>query len=180
MAEDKRIRHSKERISRAMIACLNNTSLDKITVRQICDTADVNRSTFYAHYPNPITLYRQLEQSMADSFDRHFEVLKSKTISYEDFLRSFLEYCAENSELFLALYKTDSASFKKRVLDLAGNYDFLTSHYSEKEKSYIFDFYINGVFSMVARWLRDDHAKSIDEMARLIYPLTHRPANNGI
>ena len=125
MVDDKRTRHTKERIIQALIACLKSTSLDRITVKQICETADINRSTFYAHYANPIVLYRLLEQSMTDKIDQHFEEYKSKSVSYIDFLRLILRYFYENSELFLVLYSTDSSSLKKGVIQLIEDYRFL-------------------------------------------------------
>lgn len=46
MVDDKRTRHTKERIRSAMLTCLETTTLDRITVMQICKVADINRSTF--------------------------------------------------------------------------------------------------------------------------------------
>ena len=173
MAEDKRIIHTKERIYKAMLICLESTSLDKVTVMQICKTAGINRSTFYAHYPNPLTLYKLMEQSMIDRMTEYFESLKSKSISYAEFLQYFLRYFYENGELFLALYKTDSVSLKKTSIELSVSYGFLSDTITEDEMTYVFEYYVSGVFSVIARWLREDRSKSIDEMAKLIYDLTH-------
>ena len=157
-----------------MLICLKSTSLDKITVKQLCETAEINRSTFYSHYANPTALYRVLEQKMTDRMNRSFEGLKNKTLTYHEFLPYFLGCCYENRELFLALHKTDSASFKQAVLEILRRYDFLADTVTEEEKSYIFTYYINGVFSVISRWLCDDQSKSIDEMVELTYYLTHR------
>lgn len=175
MVDDRRTRHTKERIYRAMLLCLDSTSLDKVTVKQICDTADINRSTFYAHYPNPIALYRLMEQSMTENMKRYFENLKNKSVTYMELLHYFLEYCYENADLLLALYKTDSISLKNTFVELVVSYDFLAEAVPDNEKAYIFEYYVNGVFSVVARWLREERTKSIDEMADLLYLLTHTP-----
>lgn len=175
MAEDKRIIHTKERIHHAMLICLDSTSLDKVTVMQICETAGINRSTFYAHYHNPLALYRLMEQSMIDRMNQYFESLKCKSISYSEFLQYFLGYFYENSELFLALYKTDSVSLKKASVDLVVSYGFLSDTISEDKMTYVFEYYVSGVFSVIARWLREDRLKSIDEMAKLLYRLTYTP-----
>ena len=173
MVEDRRTRHTKDRIYRAMLLCLDSTSLDKITVTQICDTADINRSTFYAHYPNPITLYKLMEQHLTDGLNRCFIDLKDKSITYPEFIRLFLEYCYENDDLFLALNKTDSISLKSACVELLVKYGFLTGKILKKDRIYYYVFYVNGVFSTVDRWLREDRMKSIDEMKQLIYRLTY-------
>ena len=175
MVEDKRTRHTKKRIRQAMLECLNSTSLDKITVMQLCETADINRSTFYAHYPNPIALYKVLEQSMSEGMSLHFQSLKSRSISYMDFLCHFLRYCKDERDLFLALYLTDSVSLKADFVELIERYGFLADTVPQNERTYIFVYYISGVFSVIARWLREDQERSIDEMAKLVYRLTHAP-----
>ncbi|WP_405345066.1 TetR/AcrR family transcriptional regulator [Ruminococcus sp.] len=78
MVDDKRTRHTKERIRNAMLTCLETTTLDRITVMQICKVADINRSTFYAHYANPQELYQYLEKCMTDGMKRLFQDLKNQ------------------------------------------------------------------------------------------------------
>ena len=178
MVDDKRTRHTKDRIRSAMITCLETTSPDKITVRQICDIAGINRSTFYAHYPNPVELYRFLEHSMTDGIKRHFNSLKRKKITYKEFIYHFLEYCYENSDLFLVLYKSDDLSIKNSFVDLIESYDYLADTVPENNKTYILEYYVNGVFSVITHWLREDRTKSIDEMTEMLYRLTYKPAKS--
>ena len=172
--EDRRSAYSKKAIRQSLLALMEDKPLNKITVREICERAQVNRSTFYAHYRHPIALYKILEQSMTEKMIRHFDGLKNKSISYMDLLRHYLEYCYDNSNLFLALYKTDSESLKRSLLELASSYDFFANTIPDDEKTYIIDYHINGSFSMIARWLREDHTKSVEDIAKLIYRLTKR------
>ncbi|RIO05573.1 TetR/AcrR family transcriptional regulator, partial [Mammaliicoccus sciuri] len=50
MAEDRRVRKSKRAIKQAFIQLLKENNLDRITIQQISDLADVNRGTFYLNY----------------------------------------------------------------------------------------------------------------------------------
>ncbi len=174
MVNDKRTRQTKERICQAMLVCLADSRPEAITVKRLCETAGINRSTFYAHYPNPIVLYSTLEQRMTERMNSHFEQLKNQKSSYMDFLRHMLACFYENSALFLALYSTDSKSLKKLVLDRLERDEDLAKTVPEDKKTYIFDYYISGLFSVVTRWLREDKAKTVDEMAALTYYLTYR------
>ena len=47
---NKRKRESKNRIEKVFIDLLQNNELNQIRVSDICQRAQVNRSTFYAHY----------------------------------------------------------------------------------------------------------------------------------
>ncbi|PTI69235.1 TetR/AcrR family transcriptional regulator, partial [Staphylococcus succinus] len=41
---------SKTKIQNALVDCLNKTRMSSMSVKMICDEAQVNRSTFYRHY----------------------------------------------------------------------------------------------------------------------------------
>ena len=47
---DRRTKRTEKLIQEAFFELLKTTPADKITVRQICEQADINRSTFYDHY----------------------------------------------------------------------------------------------------------------------------------
>ncbi|MBR0145117.1 MAG: TetR/AcrR family transcriptional regulator [Eubacterium sp.] len=174
MVEDKRTRNTELRLRQAMINCLNSTSLDKISIMQICETAQINRSTFYAHYQNPLALYKILEQSMIDDMEQYFKSFKENNSSYVEFLTQALKYNYDNSDLFLALFRSDSTSLKNRYMDLIRRYDFIDVAVPEDEQTYILDYYISGFFSVTARWLREDRTKSIDAMVKLTSGLLNK------
>ena len=50
MEENRRVRMTKRLLQDALLELLEEKSLEKITVTQVCSKADVNRSTFYAYY----------------------------------------------------------------------------------------------------------------------------------
>ncbi len=52
------------RMKQAMLELLNTTPFEKITVRLICDRAQINRSTFYAHYADINDMIRQMENNL--------------------------------------------------------------------------------------------------------------------
>ncbi|MBE5916817.1 MAG: TetR/AcrR family transcriptional regulator, partial [Pseudobutyrivibrio ruminis] len=41
---------SAEKMHNALITLLDNKGFEYITIKEICETAGVNRSTFYLHY----------------------------------------------------------------------------------------------------------------------------------
>ena len=49
-SNDRRIRYTRYALQNALIACMQQKPFNRITVREICETADINRSTFYMHY----------------------------------------------------------------------------------------------------------------------------------
>ncbi|PTK65549.1 TetR/AcrR family transcriptional regulator, partial [Staphylococcus haemolyticus] len=61
MKEDRRIRKTKSAIKRAFTDLLKKKDLDKITVQDISNQADINRGTFYLHYEDKYMLLTDME-----------------------------------------------------------------------------------------------------------------------
>ena len=49
-SSDRRIRYTKQAIKDSLFELMQETPVEKITVKQLCAAADINRATFYAHY----------------------------------------------------------------------------------------------------------------------------------
>ena len=66
MPQDRRVRKSQAAIRHAFIDLLHKYELEQITVQQISDLADVNRSTFYTHYIDKYDLLEKLEDEQVE------------------------------------------------------------------------------------------------------------------
>lgn len=49
---DRRTTYTIQMLHTAIVTLMQQKSIERITIRELCDTADVNRSTFYNHYNN--------------------------------------------------------------------------------------------------------------------------------
>ena len=64
--ENRRVRMTKRLMKDALMELLEQRELVDISVTAICEVADVNRSTFYKYYGNPVNLLRELHSSAVD------------------------------------------------------------------------------------------------------------------
>ena len=62
---DRRTIKTRKAICEAFAELLTEKQLHKITVQEIADKADVNRVTFYKHYPDVYDLYNKIEEEVA-------------------------------------------------------------------------------------------------------------------
>ena len=89
---DLRIEKTERGIKNAFIELRSKKPLEKITVRELCERAYINKSTFYSHYRD---IY-QLSDSLEDEVVRQI----TNSISHPEYI---LEHPAEfTKELFLA------------------------------------------------------------------------------
>lgn len=111
MTEKKEYRsaiRSRRLIRQAFLELLKEKRYDKITVTDIVNRADINRSTFYAHYADIKTLAEEIQheivdRSMALVMEMDFLELLHAPMP---FLRKLFDIADENRELYAILGKT--------------------------------------------------------------------------
>jgi AcrR family transcriptional regulator len=64
---DRRTQRTRQALSHALITLIQDKRYDAITVQDICDRADVGRSTFYAHYQDKDDLLTSNFQQVMES-----------------------------------------------------------------------------------------------------------------
>lgn len=104
MRNDRRTKYTLDVIKKAVIDALLCQPINKITVRDICDAADINRGTFYLHYQDIYALMEALELEFADEL---IEILQQPhsvfTGDFSSFLLDFMKHLEENPHIELIL-----------------------------------------------------------------------------
>lgn len=111
MAEKKEYRsaiRSRRFIRQAFFELLREKTFEKITVTDIVNRADINRSTFYAHYADVRGL---MEEFQNEFVERALSVVKEMDFlelirSPVPFLKKLIEIANENRELYTIVGKT--------------------------------------------------------------------------
>ena len=83
---DKRIEKTEKAIKEAFIGLRKKKPLEKISIKELCEMANINKSTFYSHYENLYTLSDVIE------YETVLEIVSS--------IPNDLEYTFTNPELF--------------------------------------------------------------------------------
>ena len=66
------------RMAEALITLLEKKDFEYITIKEICDTAGVNRSTFYLHYENTSDLLKETTRYIIDKHLAYYEIDKQR------------------------------------------------------------------------------------------------------
>ena len=75
MIEDRRVRRTKSALQAALFESLQEKSLDKVTVAELVDKAQISRKAFYDHYLDKYDLAEQVEADMAHGFGHYLAAL---------------------------------------------------------------------------------------------------------
>ena len=95
--ENQRIRLSKNLLKGSLVKLLHEKSIHKISVREICDLAQVNRTTFYKYYGSPYDLLEGIEGEMLAQIDGYLG--SASEHSDEERLQKVLSYAINNIDL---------------------------------------------------------------------------------
>lgn len=101
---DKRIEKTKALIKDTFLALSLTTPAEKITVKAICDKANINRGTFYYHYLDVPDLIEKLgtdaAERVAKAIISHYNFDGETTELLEDLFRCLDEYPEDARILF--------------------------------------------------------------------------------
>lgn len=176
--EDRRIRITKQAIRESLVELMQQYPLTKISVKMICETADINRSTFYAHYTDQYDLLKKMQQDVMSGFadqifSQKFIEGSEQTVSV---LAQILEYAKANAPLFQVLLSEDGdLTFQNYLVQLVQQ---KTLEEIREDKrldpsisKYLETFAISGYVSLIRKWLEEGCVDEPGPLAELMTKL---------
>lgn len=164
---------TRQAIMYSMLKLLQEKSIDKITVKDICEMCEINRNTFYYYYSD---IYQVLEELLRTETEKSLKEQQENHSFYEDCLKKY-HLILEYKKAVYHLYNS-----KNRDLILKYLYD-ITENYMEKyvlkevegkklsaeDIQFIVDFYSNSMIGSILRWMQRG---MMEKQEKLIYRLS--------
>ncbi|OPJ60524.1 TetR/AcrR family transcriptional regulator [Clostridium chromiireducens] len=170
---DRRIRRTKKVLIEALTKLMSEKKINNITVKELTDLADVNRSTFYLYYNDIYDMLEKIEEELFNDFTEAYEKFSEETTTYDSLL-SFLAYLLEfikiNADMFKILLGPDGDyAFIDRFKNFIKHTDFpLNSSFSEIKAYYYIPYTISGFIGVVQQWLNNNMDVSPNDLAIII------------
>ena len=173
------------KMDKALITLLEKKDFEYISIKEICEVAGVNRSTFYLHYENTVDLLNETTKYILDSFLTYFSVDKqSITDKYAncelqdlvfitpEYLTPYLTFIKENQRIFkTSLRHLGSMNFDKvynKMFEFIFNPVLDRFNFPENEREYVLKFYLTGITAIVMEWLKNNCKEPIEDITRII------------
>ena len=173
------------KMDEALIALLEKKEFAYITVKEICERAGVNRSTFYLHYENTSDLLKETTRYILDKHLAYYAAeVASVSLEYDTFAKKELIFVtAEYLTPYLTFIKENQRLFKVavsrfNVMNFNDVYEKMFAHIfspilarfriPEEERRYVIKFYLTGIFAIVMEWLGKKCADDIGEIVRIV------------
>ena len=103
---------SRQLIRQAFEELLKEKEYDKITATDVINRADINRSTFYAHYPDIKGIMEEITEEILKTFQVALDEIEYKDgdVNVDDVLEIMVKFLEEHDGLYRVLAKSDMAT----------------------------------------------------------------------
>lgn len=167
---------SRRLIIDAYIKLLETYSANKITVTKIVEVADLNRSTFYAHFTNPSDVFAAIEEDLMNQFMTLLDQVQLEHILEQPLplVTEIANFVNSNRELYVKLINNNREStFLEKLKEL-----FIEQMMSDKETLRRFSdrktldinlrFLAGGYIEILRDWFMGNQDLQIDELSEII------------
>lgn len=164
---------TRQAIMYSLLKLLQEKSIDKITVKDICELCEINRNTFYYYYSD---IYQVLEELLKFETEKSLKEDQKYESFYEDFLKRYhliIEYKkavynlynSKNRDLILKYFQDITEDFVEKYVykEVKGK------KLLPEDIKFIIDFYSSSMIGNIFRWM---HKGMQEKQEQLIYKLS--------
>ena len=169
--QNRSVRNTKRRLRESLMKLVLRKQLGAITVKELTNDADVNRSTFYFHYQDVKAMVKEMEEVFFKDFSAALNAIDQKSHDSITILVKCLEehmdlckiVLGENGDMeFLEQMKVIieqrcSKIWKDAVPDM-----------SDEDLNILDSFLIGGAVSTLQNWVRDEHRQPAEVIAAVL------------
>lgn len=171
---DRRVRRTKALLQRGLVQLMETKDIKDISVKELSELADINRSTFYLHYSD---IYDMLEQIENELFTEFQDIL-DRTIcqGFEPFdpgsaqiapseIFSFLDRHRDIARIIMGPH--GDPPFVNRMKNMVKEHihTLLTSKQLQGDYTYMEAFVISGCIAVIETWLNQPDSKPLEEIS---------------
>ena len=172
-------------MNQALIELLNKKDLEFITVKEICEKAGVNRSTFYLHYETINDLIEECIENINKQFVDYFNN------NTKEFINKINKCPIQELILITPEYLTPYLTFIKKnkiIHQVAVKHSLVMNSYEkfmslnkyifkpifnkfgidDKTENYMISYYLCGVTAIINEWLKNDCNDDIKYIENII------------
>lgn len=175
--ENRRVKYTKNTISKVFYQLLSDKPIEKITVKEICELADINRGTFYRYYQDVFDLYeKSTNETINGIAEMVLGTLKDYTDDLDMIVLQILKEVKKNYEYYKFLVTsqqfTDNTlldAWIKRFQPLSiEKWGVMFPQYSEQQLALMHEMICYGVMAVVQKWIMDDCREDEEKLVPFI------------
>lgn len=172
---DRRVRRTRALLIDALTDLIAEKNIKDITVKELCDAADINRGTFYLHYRDIYDMLNQIEQDILNHFSDLVAEYPPNKLSEDPTPLIYDIFCltAENAALCkMLLSPNGDISFLMQINTLfracaLNAWNLSAGSTAPAQFDYVYSFIAAGCVGLIENWLVSDQPEAPEEIAVL-------------
>lgn len=176
---NQRVMLTKRLISEALLTLLKTQNINKISIRELCQVAGINRTTFYNHYGSHYDVLNEIAETYIQNTS--FTVIRDLSAgkSIDECLIGILHYIQDNLEFTKLVLDLDNYDLISNIsISLPQFDDMVIKHLPDQldvaEKKAIASYVQYGTVRLLKEWILSDCERSPEEEVRLILAIAGR------
>ena len=172
--EDRRVRRTKKLLTQALTQLLQEKPVNKISVQELTDLADMNRGTFYRYYRDAFDMLDRIEDKMLADLEAIVSKHENDDIGLrkKEILLDAFHFIEENQDMCRVLLIARADMDFLHRLNLVIREKCLKMWPDEQEKTdgtfdYRYNYMIFGWAGICRVWLKDGCQEPAEKMAEL-------------
>lgn len=173
---DRRSKRTKALLKKIFTDLLKTKPIQKITVTELCELADINRSTFYKHYFDLYALLEDMEKDCLQQIDLLIDDIMTRSLPPQAVCTVILQYIFEHKDLLylLLIYTNNGEDFWNQITQKAFSLFrkntlrayAVPEHITEDEFENVLVFISYGHYAIYRKWLMEGCPTAPDGLAR--------------
>ncbi len=168
----------------ALILLLEKKEYSFITIKEVCEKAGVNRSTFYLHYETMDDLLTESIRYIGNKINKKFanKVINKQVINKSEledlllitpeYLLPYLEFLKENKAIYKIAFSQPNLLKEQYIVNhLYKNiFEPILDRFSvpKNEQKYMMSFYLAGMSAIMISWIKNDCKDDMESIANIL------------
>ena len=161
---DRRTRRTRQALYHGLIQLLEDKPVAEISVKELCQVCDLNRSTFYLHYASVQELLEAMEQEILEGLNEVLDKFDAAFMQSPDPVSEFCQVILSrrSDPDFIDQVK---AVVRSRCLNQWAQ---LLDRGQDARAEYFLSFVLSGSLGVVEQWMEDGMRQSPAQLAHLV------------
>ena len=171
--EDRRVTMTKRLLKDALTEMLRREDIYHVSIRELCERADVNRTTFYKYYGNQFDLLADMENDLLVFLS---DTLREYAANPAMVIETICRYMEDHLEFGRLIVNNNvDPLFPQKLFSMEILREAVLMNYSslqnEKLQEYLFNFITYGSYRIFCLWLNKDQRETPEEISLLLMRL---------
>lgn len=169
--KDRRVLKTKESLKKALLQLVCFKEPGSISIKELTETAAINRATFYDHYADIYELYDDVEQDAIEKIRK--ALMEGEFPDRASIYRAVIDVVQSSADTFMVLMRDGSSGSFEEAMAQMFEMSYLQNELTENQlesfsddRRFLLAYHTQGCIGMLKKWIKGGCRYPQDELIR--------------